>query len=429
MEVELAYGTEGLVVDLPASTTVVRPSHRRPDADAGELVRASLRRPIGSPRLRDLVARGQQVAIAICDGTRPQPRAVMLEAILEELAGIVADEDVVVLVATGTHRGNTGAELEAMLSPALCARWEVVNHDALDPGGLLELAPAGAGVPVAVNRRFREADVRVTTGFVEPHFFAGFSGGPKLVAPGLAGMATILALHDARRIGDERASFGVVEGNPVHDDVRAVAAAVGVDFACDVLLDRYQQVVACFSGELFAMHAAACTASRTAAMKAVPDRFEVVVTTNAGFPLDQNLYQAVKGMAAAAQVVRPGGRILLAARCIDGFPDHGAYRSLVTSASSPAALLEAIAARAEMVPDQWQVQVQARIQTLARVGVFTEGIAPEALRAAHLEPVADLGEAVAEELSRLGPGARVCALPEGPQTIPFVAPEMAGGGR
>lgn len=428
MRVELAYGTEGLVVELPANTTVVRPAHPNPGASAAEVVRASLARPIGSPRLRDLVRPGSTVAIAVCDGTRPQPRAVMLEAILDELAGIVEDDGVVVLVATGTHRANTEEELEAMLSPALRGRLEVVNHDALDPAGLVELAPAGAGVPVLLNRRFLEADVRITTGFVEPHFFAGFSGGPKLVAPGLAGMATILALHDARRIGDERATFGVLEGNPVHDDIRAVAASVGVDFACDVLLDRHQQVVACFAGELFAMHATACAAARTAVMQPVAGRFDVVVATNAGHPLDQNLYQAVKGMAAAAQVVRPGGLILLAARCVDGFPDHGTYEALVTSAPSPAALLAAIATGAETVPDQWQVQVQARIQAMARVGVFTEGLAPEALRAAHLEPVADIAEAVAQELARLGDGARVCALPEGPQTVPFVAPGTEGPG-
>jgi len=426
MQVELSYGTGGLMVDLPESTVVVRPAHHEPMAPASELVRASLARPIGSPRLGDLVEKGDRVAIAVCDGTRPQPRAVMLEAIFAELAGRVPDRDVVVIVATGAHRASTKEELVAMFSPAILERVEVVDHDAFEGHGLVELAPAGHDVPVVVNRRFVEADVRITTGFVEPHFFAGFSGGPKLVAPGLAGIATILALHDARHIGHESASFGVLEGNPVHEDVRAVAEAVGVHFSCDVILNKAQQVVACFSGAMGAMHAVACRASAATAMQAVPSRFDVVVTTNAGFPLDQNLYQAVKGMAAAARVVRPGGLILAAARCVDGFPDGGSFRQLVTSTPSPAALLELIEAGGDTVLDQWQAQVLARIQRLARVGVYSEGIRPEDLLTAHLEPVADLSAAVCDELSRAGEGATICCLPEGPQTIPFVAPNVPG---
>ncbi len=428
MRVHLAYGTDGLDVEVPDDAVVVRPVHGAVPAPAADLVRAALATPLGTARLRDRVRPTDRVAIAVCDGTRPQPRRVMLEAILDELDGIVPDDQVVVLVATGTHRPNTPAELEAMLGLPLLERLEVVNHDAADPARLVERPPAGSGVPVLVNRRFAEADVRITTGFVEPHFFAGFSGGPKLVAPGLAGTATIHALHDARHIGDPRASFGIVQGNPVHDDVRAVAAAIGVHHSCDVVLDAEQRVVACFAGDLSTAHAAACGAARAAAMRPVADRFEVVVTTNAGFPLDQNLYQAVKGMAAAAQVVRPGGRILVAARCADGFPDGSAYERLVTSMRSPAHFLDQLAGAAGTLADQWQVQVQARVQAVARVGVRTDGVTPDDLRRAHLDPVEDLSAAVADALRAAGPGARCCVLPEGPQTIPYVAGEAPPAG-
>jgi nickel-dependent lactate racemase len=298
----------------------------------------------------------------------------------------------------------------------------VVNHDARDASSLVHLGTHGDGVPVWLDRLWVEADLRITTGFVEPHFFAGFSGGPKLVAPGLAGLDTVLTLHDARRIGHRHATWAVCEGNPVHDDIRAVVGAVGrVDFALDVVLNREQQIVEAFGGELFAMHATAREAARRLAMRPVDGRFDVVVTTNAGFPLDQNLYQSVKGMSAGATVVREGGTIVCAAECRDGFPDHGSYREVLESAASPRALLDAIEARPHTVPDQWQVQVQAKVQSLARVVMHTSYLSDGALAAAHLEQTADIAATVEEALGAAGPDARVCVLPEGPQTIPYPA--------
>ena len=421
MRVELAYGGGTLAVELPdGRTTVVAPSHPPPAADPEAAVRAALRRPLAGRPLRELVRRGQTVAISACDGTRPQPRRLVIPAILEELDGIVRLEDVVVLVATGTHRGNTDAELRAMFGDEVVDGVRLVNHDARDEASQVWIGRLGADVPVWLNRLWVEADVRITTGFVEPHFFAGFSGGAKMVAPGLAGLETTLTLHDAARIGHPSARWGITEGNPVHDDVRAIAAATGVDFALDVVLDRDKRIVQAFGGELFAAHRAACALAKEVSMRAVPEPFDVVVTSNSGFPLDQNLYQAVKGMSAAAQVVRQGGLIVCAAECRDGFPDHGSYRSELAAASSPQELLERIAGRERTVPDQWQIQIQAAIQTHARVAAHTSYLDDDDLRAAHLEPISDVSAAVAEELATAGPGSRVCVLPEGPQTIPYL---------
>ena len=308
MRARLAYGRSGLDLELDdATTTVVEPVWQPPAADPVAALQDALRAPLSGPPLRERVRRGQTVAISACDGTRPQPRHLMVPAVLAELDGIVDLDDVVVLVATGTHRGNTGAELRAMFGEAVADSVRIVNHDARDPGSLTWLGRHGAGVPVWLNRAWVEADVRITTGFVEPHFFAGFSGGPKLVAPGLAGLETVLVLHDAARIGSPRATWGVTAGNPVHDDVRAIAGGTGVTFGLDVVLNRDQEIVAAFGGDLLPMHAAASAAARRMAMRPVPAPFDVVVTTNAGFPLDQNLYQSVKGMSAAFQVTRPGG--------------------------------------------------------------------------------------------------------------------------
>ncbi len=421
MKVELAYGSDGLIVDLPEErTTVVEPLHPRAAADERSAVLEALRRPVAGPPLRDVVRGGSTVAISICDGTRPQPRQIVVPAILDELEGLVRLEDIVVLVATGTHRGNSDEELRAMLGDEVLSAVRVVNHDARDPSTLTWMGCFGADVPVWLNSEWARADVRITTGFVEPHFFAGFSGGPKLVAPGLAGLETTLTLHDAARIGHPDARWGVTQGNPVHDDVRAIAAATGTHFALDVVLDGEQRIAHAFGGELFAMHNAACAVVRQTAMRAVPSRFDVVLTTNSGFPLDQNLYQAVKGMSAAAQVVRPGGAIVCAAECRDGFPSHGSYREELTAAASPAALLEAIAARATTVPDQWQIQIQAGIQARSRVIVHTSYLSDAELAEAHLEQTADVEATVWHLLDDAGPDARVCVLPYGPLTVPYV---------
>ena len=344
MRVELAYGSGRLPVELPDDrTTVIAPSHPVPADDERAEVVSALRRPVSGRPLREVVPPHATVAISVCDGTRPQPRRVVVPAILDELDGITPLGSIVVLVATGTHRGNTEDELREMLGDDVVDAVRVVNHDARDDASLTWMGRFGAQVPVWLNAEWVAADVRITTGFVEPHFFAGFSGGPKMVAPGLAGLDTVLTLHDAARIGHPQARWGVTEGNPVHDDVRAAAAATNVDFALDVILDAEKRIVRAFGGPLFDMHRHACRAAKQIAMQPVPEAFDVVVTSNSGFPLDQNLYQAVKGMSAAAQVVKPGGVIVCASQCRDGFPSHGSYLEQLLSASSPQDLLTAIA--------------------------------------------------------------------------------------
>jgi nickel-dependent lactate racemase len=359
------------------------------------------------------------VAISVCDITRAQPRALMLEALFAAMPA-VRPEDVTILIATGTHRANTAAELAAMLGPAIVERYRVVNHDARDDRSLAFAGRTASDVPVWLNRHWLDADVRITTGFVEPHFFAGFSGGPKMVAPGLAGLATTLVLHDARHIGHPKATWGITEGNPVHDDVREIARMTGVHFSLDVALNRDQAITRVFAGELFAEHAAACAHVKRTAMRAVESPFDVVVTTNSGYPLDQNLYQSVKGMSAAACIVKPGGTIICAAECRDGVPAHGPYGELLRQRSSPAALLEMVEAPGFAEQDGWQVQVQALIQRKATVLMKAGGLSHEQLRAAQLEPVTDVGMAVRQALGAAGPGATLAVLPHGPQTIPYL---------
>ncbi len=421
MRLRLDYGTVGLEVDVPdGRTVVVQPEPRPALADPLAALTAACDRPVGSRPLRELATRGTRCAISVCDITRPQPRQAMLEALLTVMREL-QPEDVTILIATGTHRANTPAELRAMLGEEIVDRYRVVNHDARDPTVLVELGRTAKSVPIHLNRAWVDADLRITTGFVEPHFFAGFSGGPKMVAPGLAGLETVMRLHDAERIGHPMATWGVTDGNPIHDDVREIAERTGVHFAVDVILNRAQQITAAFAGDLLAEHAAACAQARRDAMRPVTAPFEVVVTSNAGYPLDQNLYQAVKGMSAAAQVVREGGVIICAAECRDGLPDHGSYGSILRSESSPERLLDLIHQPGYAEPDQWQVQIQAQIQMRARVLVKTDYLTPDQLAAAHFEHTTDVTDSVRKALAEAGPRARLCVLPEGPQTIPYLA--------
>jgi nickel-dependent lactate racemase len=420
MRVRLDYGVDGLNVELPEErVTVIEPVSRPALADPHAALVAALRAPLGRPPLHDVVHRGQTVAISVCDITRAQPRRETLDAIFEELPQLSPD-DVTILVATGTHRTNTPSEVERMLGADIAHRYRIVNHDSRDPASLVSVGTTSTGVPVMLNRAWMDADVRITTGFVEPHFFAGFSGGPKMVAPGLAGLETVLILHDAKRIAHPNATWGITEGNPIHDDVREIARMVGVHFSVDVTLNRAQKITAVFAGDLFTEHRAACEAAKRDAMQPVEAPFDVVLTTNSGFPLDQNLYQAVKGMSAAAKVVKQGGTIVCAAECSDGLPSHGSYGQVLASQPSPEKLLAMITAPGYSVPDQWQVQIQAQLQIKAKVLVKTDGLTPDAVRAAHFEPIDDVGSAVRQSMRAAGPHATLCVLPQGPQTIPYL---------
>jgi nickel-dependent lactate racemase len=418
--IELAYGHDGLAVDLPAGADVIEPRRLEGLDDEAGALRRALRAPLAGPPLHELVPRGATVAVVVCDVTRPFPAARVLPVLLDELDPL-GPAHVTVFVATGTHRACTDAELERMLGPEVRARCRVVQHDAFDRARHAQLGTVpGTDVPALVEREFLDHDVRITTGFIEPHFFAGFSGGPKMVTPGLAALETVLELHSAARIGDPAATWGVTEGNPVHDPVRALAARAAVSFNLDVTLNRAHAITSVFAGELGASHAAGCAFARDTAMAPVARRYEVVVTTNSGWPLDQNLYQSVKGLSAAAQIVRPGGTIVLASECSDGLPEHGGYRDLLRRADGPEAFLTALARADATVHDQWQVQVQAQIQRKARVLVKAAGVSHEQLRDAWFEPVDDVAACVRSELRAAGPGARLAVVPQGPQTIPYV---------
>jgi nickel-dependent lactate racemase len=302
-------------------------------------------------------------------------------------------------------------------------RYRIVNHTAHDPATMRPAGQSRDGETVFLNQEYVEADRRIVLGFIEPHFMAGFSGGYKGIFPAVADIASILRYHDARTIGDARSPWGLLEGNPTQAIIRHNGSLLPLDFCVNVTLNRKREITRFFCGDPIAAHEAGCAFSRETAMAACPRPFAVVVTTNSGYPLDQNLYQTVKGLSAAAQIVAPGGYIAAASRCDDGFPEHGNFKKLLFDHGSPRALLDAIEAPGFSLYDQWEAQLLALVRLKARVGLRSE-LPAEDVRRAYLEPIEDVGAAVARELELVGKEAPVAVLPEGPQTIPYVS----GGG-
>jgi len=419
VRIHLQYGRNGLDLDLPGDVTVLEPRFVEGLPDERAAFQMAVRRSIGSRPLAEVVSAGERVAIVIPDITRPLPTDRLLPWVLDELRD-VSPSDVVVINGTGSHRVNTPDELRDMVGASLFAQVRVVNHDSHDTA---TLAPAGVGRDgrlVFMNRDYVEADRRIVLGFIEPHFMAGFSGGYKGVFPGVADINSIMRYHDASMIGHPKTTWGVIDGNPTQERIRHDGALLPVDFCINVTLNRHRAITRFFCGEVLAAHDAGCQYSRETAMVACNRAFPIVVTTNSGYPLDQNLYQAVKGMSAAAQVVTPDGYIAAAARCNDGFPAHGNFRALLMDHASPQALLDTILAPGFLLYDQWEAQMLANIRLKARIGLLSE-IPDDEVRRAHLEPVADLAIAVAAERRRLGGDAPVAVLPEGPMTIPYLA--------
>ncbi len=417
MKVKLDYGSTGLEIDVPADVTTVVQNRYSEPVDSSALVDA-LQNPIDSPPLHKVVERGTTVGISVCDMTRPQPRIQMLNALLSQMPN-VKPEDITVFIASGAHKQSTPDEIEYMLGSEIANSVKVVVHNAYDTSTLMRLKDIENLTPVLINREWMECDIKLTTGFVEPHFFAGFSGGPKMVAPGLAGLETILELHNYSRISNPFATWGIIKDNPIHSDIRKIAEIVKVDFGFDVTLNRSKQITGVFAGNLFSEHKTACAKVKETAMCPIENLFDVVVTSNSGYPLDQNLYQSVKGMSAAAQIVKQGGTIICAAECRDGLPDHGSYADILYSASSTSQILNIIANSRKTIPDQWQAQIQALIQQKAQICLKSYGLTSSQIKKAHLTPIDDISKAVKQALEYYGKNAKLCVLPEGPQSVAY----------
>jgi nickel-dependent lactate racemase len=419
MRTELQYGKGELAVEIPSSdVTVLRTKHEEGLPDEAAAFHEAVRHPIGSAPLKELVGAGDQLAVVIPDITRPLPSDRLLPWLFEELSHVPA-ANVTIINGTGSHRPNTEEELVAMVGREVASNYRIVNHDAHDPSTLAFAGRSPEGRDVYMNREYVEADRRIVLGFIEPHFMAGFSGGYKGVFPAVADIDSIMHYHRAAVIGHARSTWGVLEENPTQDQIRANGSLLPVDFLVNVTINRNKEITGYYCGEVLAAHERGCEANKASVMVACEREYPIVVTTNGGYPLDQNLYQAVKGMSAAYQIVSDGGLIVAAARCNDGFPNHGNFRSMLLEHSSPQSMLETIHSPGFSVFDQWQVQLFAQILQRARVGLYSE-LPADDVRSVHLHPIADIAFSITEELERIGEDAPVAVLPEGPMTVPYL---------
>jgi nickel-dependent lactate racemase len=419
--IHLSYGRKGLDIQLPFEAKVIAPQNIPGLVDESVAIRQSLRFPIGSHPLAELVSSGQKVVITHSDITRATPNDRILPILLEELenAGI-ARKNISLLNALGTHRQQSGTELRAMLGNQIFENFRCLQHNAFDDALLATLGTTSFGNPVRINRHFLEADIRILTGFIEPHFFAGYSGGPKGVLPALAGAESVLSNHNQAMISHPNATWGITEGNPIWDEMREVALMTHPTFLLNVTLNREKAITNVFAGDMLKAHTEGCAFVRQTSLVPVDTPFDIVITSNSGYPLDQNLYQSIKGLSAAARIVRKGGVVILATACEDGLPDHGRYAELLAEAGSPQIILDMLATPGFSQPDQWQVQIQAQIQREVDVFVYSEGLTDDQIRKALFQPCHDIPGMVSQLVERYG--SKICVLPDGPLTIPVLTP-------
>lgn len=418
MKVDLLYGKDGLTLDLPDNSYIIEPTSLPKLADDKEAIREALRNPIGSPPLRDLVKATDTVAIAISDITRPTPNEILVPLLIEELNHVPL-ENFVVINGTGTHRDQTREEFVQMLGEWVVDNIRIVNNHCHDKDTLVNVGRSKFGCDVYLNKDYVEADIRIVTGFIEPHFFAGFSGGPKGIMPGIAGIDTIMTFHNARMIGDPLSTWGNMVNNPVQDMTREVNSLCKPDFMLNVTLNREKEITAVFAGELYEAHDKGCAFAKEHSMSRCEERFDVVITSNSGYPLDQNLYQAVKGMSAAHKIVKEGGAIIVASECSDGLPDHGNYSKIFDMADTPQGLLDLINDPEFKIFDQWQVQKQAVIQVWADVYVYSL-LKDEQVTGTMLKPTHNIEQTIEQLKEKYGEDMTVAVLPLGPLTIPYV---------
>lgn len=419
MKICIPYGDSHLVCDLPDERVVgvLAPAAERASGDEKEIVLDALENPIGSPLLRELVRGKRRIVVITSDHTRPLPSRITLPLLLEEIRRGSSGAEVTILVATGGHRAPTTEEIRTKFGPQIAGSEHIVVHDSHNRTSLVHMGRLPSGGDFSLNRLAVEAELLVAEGFIEPHFFAGFSGGRKSVLPGIAGYESVLANHCAEFIAHPKARTGILEGNPIHEDMLYAAEASRLAFILNVALDSQKKICDAFAGHWNEAHLAGCAFVRD--RSCVKASFaDIVITSNGGYPLDQNIYQAVKGMTAAEATCREGGVIIIAAECRDGHGGEAFYRAF-ERVHTPGDLMEEILLRGrdETQPDQWQIQIFARVLMHHPVIMVTS--APkDMVEALNMRWAPSLEEALAMAEGLLGDSkAKITVVPDGVATI------------
>jgi Uncharacterized conserved protein len=418
MQIKLAFGKTGLVMELPGGFEyqVLEARSATPVEDPLAAVEQALDAPAGRPPLAEFAAGKHTAAISVCDITRPAPNRTVLPPLLRRLhqAGI-PKSGVTILIATGLHRPATESEIQEIVGGEIAVEYRIVNHNARELSEHRYLGRTRSGTEVYIDERFVAADLHITLGFIEPHLMLGFSGGRKLIAPGLAAQETIKILHSPKFMRDRRSVEGSIDDNPLHEELLEIAAMARHDFMVDVALSRDRRIAGVFAGEPVAAHRRGVEFVSRTLLEKLKQPVDGVITTAAGYPLDLTFYQAIKGITAASHIVRPGGAILLVASCDEG-AGANEFRTMLKESPPAPQFLEQIL-HAPVTVDQWQLEKLALVAVEKELFFYVPGLPQEYHGNLWGRAFPSASEAVEAFLRRLGPGARVAVIPEGPYVL------------
>jgi len=426
MHIDLRYGkgSHRLELDPAWDVTVIRKPEMPLLADPVGAVRAALAAPVGARPLAEAARGAKTACILVCDITRPVPNGLFLPLLVRQLldAGMPAT-GITILVATGLHRPNEGFELAELVGdPWVMQTVKVQNHFARNDADHVDLGATSRGTPVKLDRRFVEAEVRIATGLVEPHFMAGYSGGRKVIAPGVAHKDTITTFHSERFMSHPRAANCVLEGNPLHEEQLEIMAKLGSALALNTVIDEYRNLSFVNFGEVVQSHLLAVDFIRRYAVVPVARRFSTVVTSAAGYPLDKTYYQTVKGMVAPIDILAPGGDLLIVSECAEGMGSSeyvDAQRRLL--GLGPEGFMADISAKRFADIDEWQTQMQLKPMRVGSVHLYSQGLDAEAVRLTGVHKMASVPAAIRESVERSG-DAHIAVIPEGPYVVPAFRP-------
>ncbi|MHA1884771.1 MAG: nickel-dependent lactate racemase family protein [Promethearchaeota archaeon] len=421
---KFSYGKKGLdlTLDPKWDTTVIRPNKQSPINDPVKEIQKAISHPLNSLPLKEII-QGKDiinnVCIVVSDATRPVPSHIILEALINELNVYgVRDDQIFLLIATGLHRSSRDYELDRIIGRTLRKRIKTLDHVATDKETLKYMGETADNTPIFINKHYYNSDVKILTGYVEPHFFFGFSGGRKSIIPGIAGEETIQANHSAENIASQHSRFGSFENNLMHQMATKISNKVGVDFVLNVCINAEHEIVSIAAGELEMVQQHLVRFQMQQVFKKISEHFDIVVCGNGGYPLDLNLYQAVKSMAIGEMAVKSGGTIISVNECIDGIGQDN-FRELIFSRKTPKELYNQILNKVLIVPDQWEIQILTRILMKADIFVVSE-LGEKDLGNIGLKNAETVEEAIKIALKKHGKDARILILPSGPQVIPFL---------
>jgi len=423
MRVRLEYGHQGLDVELPDQPAIRQLAYKdaTPLADPPAALRDVLESPTGTPSLRQLAQGRRSACIVVCDITRPVPNELILTPLLETLhdAGMQR-EDIVILIATGLHRPNEGDELVEILGQRIAREYRIENHHGQLRDEHTCLGDSPRGVPIWIDSRYVEADLHVTVGLIEPHLMAGFSGGRKLICPGIAALETVRAWHSPRFLEDPRADCGMLEGNPVHEENTWIARRAGCDFIVNVVLDDHRRPLKFVAGDMEKAFLEGVDFVRDVVTDTVTRPVDIVVTSGAGYPLDTTFYQSIKGMTGALPIVKPGGTIIIAASLTEGI-GSAAFQQLFREHENLESFMQRIQQEDYFVMDQWQLEELAKVRRKANVTVVSDGLAPEILDTLFVRSAPSVESAIEQALDEHGEQAQIAVIPKGPYVLAQVA--------